>query len=140
MVNQVEKNKAICKVFFDELLNNSNIEAIDQFVASSLTILNPFPGQRTGTDGYKDISEIYKLAFPDLKVSFNDIIGDGDKVVLCFTVEGTHKETFLNVPATGVKVKFEEIFIVKLNDEKIVEHWSLADSLSLLRQMGAVSL
>jgi len=140
MDNQVEKNKAICKVFFDELFNQKNIDAIDQFVDSGVTIQNPFPGQRTGADGYRDISQIYGLAFPDLKISFNHILGDGDKVTCHFTLEGTHKDLFMNVPATGIKVKYDVVYILKFTNEKIVEHWSLVDALSVLQQLGAVSV
>jgi len=140
MDTQVEKNKAICKVFFDELFNQSNIDAVNKFVDKSVNFLNPFPGQRSGIDGYKDISEIYKLAFPDLKISFNDVLGDSNKVIVHFTLEGTHKDLFMNIPASGIKVKYEQVFIIKLKNEKIVAHWSLADSWSLLQQIGAVSI
>ena len=140
MDQQVEKNKAICKVFFDELFNQKNIDAIEKFVASNVNIQNPFPGQRTGADGYRDISQIYGLAFPDLKISFNHILGDADQVTCHFTLEGTHKDLFMNVPATGIKVKYDVVYILKLTNEKITEHWSLIDSLGVLQQIGAVAI
>ena len=140
MDQQVEKNKAICKVFFDELFNQKNIDAIDKFVASNVNIQNPFPGQRTGADGYRDISQIYGLAFPDLKISFNHILGDADQVTCHFTLEGTHKDLFMNVPATGIKVKYDVVHILKLTNEKITEHWSLIDSLGVLQQIGSVAI
>ncbi len=140
MDQQVEKNKAICKVFFDELFNQKNIDAIEKFVASNVNIQNPFPGQRTGADGYRDISQIYGLAFPDLKISFNHILGDADQVTCHFTLEGTHKDLFMNVPATGIKVKYDVVYILKLTNEKITEHWSLTDSLGVLQQIGAVAI
>jgi len=140
MDQQVEKNKAICKVFFDELFNQKNIDAIDKFVASNVNIQNPFPGQRTGADGYRDISQIYGLAFPDLKISFNHILGDADQVTCHFTLEGTHKDLFMNVSATGIKVKYDVVYILKLTNEKITEHWSLTDSLGIFQQIGAVAI
>lgn len=140
MDQQVEKNKAICKVFFDELFNQKNIDAIEKFVASNVNIQNPFPGQRTGADGYRDISQIYGLAFPDLKISFNHILGDADQVTCHFTLEGTHKDLFMNVPATGIKVKYDVVYILKLTNEKITEHWSLTDSLGVLQQIGSVAI
>lgn len=140
MDSQVERNKAICKVFLDELFNQKNIDVIDKFVASNVTIQNPFPGQRTGADGYRDISQIYGLAFPDLKISFNEILGDADKVTCQFTLEGTHKDLFMNIPATGIKVKYDLVYILKFTNEKIVAHWSLIDSLSILQQLGAVAI
>ncbi|MGO4878332.1 ester cyclase [Pedobacter psychrotolerans] len=140
MDNQVEKNKAICKVFLDELFNQKNIDAIDQFVDHHVSIQNPFPGQRTGADGFRDISQIYGLAFPDLKISFNHILGDADQVTCHFTLEGTHKDLFMNIPATGIKVRYDIVYILKFTNEKITAHWSLVDGLSVLQQIGAISL
>lgn len=135
MDNQVEKNKAICKVFFDELLNNANLDAITKFVDSGVKVHKTFPWQREGEKAFYDIVEVFKLGFPDLKIKFDDILGDGDKVMCKFTVTGTHKESFLNIPATGKKIEYEEVNIVRLRDEKIIEHWALADIYSLMQKL-----
>ena len=135
MDNQVEKNKAICKVFFDELLNNANLDAIIKFVDSGVKVHKTFPWQREGEKAFYDTVEVFKLGFPDLKIKFDDILGDGDKVMCKFTVTGTHKESFLNIPATGKKIEYEEVNIVRLRDEKIIEHWAVADIYSLLQKL-----
>lgn len=135
MDNQVEKNKAICKVFFDELFNNANLDAIDQFVDSGVKVHKTFPWQREGAKAFYDTVEVFKLGFPDLKIRFDDVLGDGDKVVAKFTVSGTHKETFLNIPATGKKVEYEEVNIVRFRDEKIIEHWVVADTYNFMKTL-----
>ena len=135
MDNQIEKNKAICKVFFDELFNNGNLDAVDKFVDSGVTVHKPFPWQRSGQKAFYDTVEVFKLGFPDLRIKFDDVLGDGDKVVAKFTVSGTHKETFLNIPSTGKKVEYEEVNIVRFRDEKIVEHWVVADTYSLMQTL-----
>ncbi|WP_316806249.1 ester cyclase [Pedobacter agri] len=135
MDNQVEKNKAICKVFFDELFNQANLDAIDQFVDSGVKVHKTFPWQREGTKAFYDTVEVFKLGFPDLKVKFDDILGDGDKVMCKFTVSGTHKETFLNIAATGKQIEYEEVNIVRFRDEKIIEHWVVADTYSLMKTL-----
>ncbi|RDC54404.1 ester cyclase [Pedobacter chinensis] len=135
MDNQVEKNKAICKVFFDELFNNANLEAIDKFVDSGVTVHHTFPWQRKGAKAFYDTVEIFKIGFPDLKIKFSDILGEDDKVMCKFTVTGTHKEMFMNIPATGKKIEYEEVNIVRLKDEKITEHWVVADTYSLMQKI-----
>lgn len=135
MDNQVEKNKAIAKVFFDELYNNGNLSAIDQFVDSNVTVHNTFPWQREGAKAFYDTVEIFKLAFPDLKIKFDEVVGEGDKVVCAFTASGTHKETFLNIPATNKSVEYAEVNIVKFRDEKIVAHWVVSDTYKLMQKI-----
>jgi len=135
MDNQVEKNKAICKVFFDELFNNANLEAIDKFVDGAVTVHHPFPWQRKGAKAFYDTVEIFKIGFPDLKIKFSDVLGEDDKVMCKFTVTGTHKEMFMNIPATGKKIEYEEVNIVRLKDEKITEHWVVADTYSLMQKI-----
>ena len=135
MDNQVEKNKAICKVFFDELFNQGNVAAIEKFVDSSVKVHKTFPWQREGAKAFYDTIEVFKLGFPDLKIKFDDILGEGDKVMCKFTVNGTHKESFLNIPATGKTVEYEEVNIVRFRDEKIIEHWAVADTYSLMQKL-----
>ncbi|MCX2573630.1 ester cyclase [Pedobacter sandarakinus] len=140
MDTKVEMNKAICKVFFDELLNQDNLAAVDKFVDSGVEIVNPFLGQRSGSDGIRDINEIYRIAFPDLKANCTELIGEGDQVVVKLQLSGTHGDVFMNIPATGKKLSWEHIAIVKLVGEKIVSYWSMIDHLAILQPMGAVAI
>jgi steroid delta-isomerase-like uncharacterized protein len=79
-------------------------------------------------------------AFPDLTIEIDELVGEGDKVVWRITASGTHNGTFQGVPATGKAVKFGAHYTFRFEHGKIVERWSTLDRLSLLVQIGAVSL
>jgi steroid delta-isomerase-like uncharacterized protein len=79
-------------------------------------------------------------AFPDLTIDIDELVGDGDKVVWRITASGTHKGPFQGVPASGKSVQFGAQYTFRFADGKIGERWSTLDRLSLLVQIGAVSL
>ena len=78
-------------------------------------------------------------AFPDFNKSIDDMVAEGDKVVLRYTIEGTHKGTFAGIPATGKHVSIKGNEIYKIEGRKILEWWDFADYLGLMTQLGVVS-
>jgi len=74
-----------------------------------------------------------------MRVAIRDIIAGEDKVVGYFSVEGVHQGELFGMAATGKSVAYEEMVIVRLADGKIVEHWSVADTLRMMRTLGAVT-
>jgi steroid delta-isomerase-like uncharacterized protein len=77
-------------------------------------------------------------AFPDLEISVEDMIGEGDKVTWRIAVRGTHEDEFRGIPATGKEVSFGAQYIFRLRDGKVVERWTNLDRLGVLVQLGAV--
>ncbi|MDL9980168.1 ester cyclase [Microbacterium sp. ASV49] len=77
-------------------------------------------------------------AFPDIHVSIDDMIAEGDRVASRQTVTGTHLGDFQGIRATGRKVVYQEIFIARFVDGLIAELWGVVDMLSLLQQVGAI--
>jgi predicted ester cyclase len=75
-------------------------------------------------------------AFPDLHVTVEDVIAEGDKVVVRNTVAGTHQGEYMGRPPTGVSVMYNEIFIVRFAGGRIAEIWGVADVFSQMRQLG----
>lgn len=80
-------------------------------------------------------TEVYN-AFPDGRHVFVEAIAHKDKVTTCGTFTGTHLDTFQGIPATGKTVSFSVMHIDRVHHSKIVEHWGLSDSLSLVQQLG----
>jgi predicted ester cyclase len=78
-----------------------------------------------------------RSAFPDFKGTIDDIVAEGDKLVLRWTWSGTQKGEFMGVPPTGKSVSFGVIDIFRIAEGKVVEHWGLMDSMSLMQQLGA---
>ncbi len=79
-----------------------------------------------------------RSAFPDFKATIDDILAEDDKVVLRMTWNGTQKGEFLGVPATGKRVSFGVIDIIRIANGKLVEHWGQMDSMSMMQQLGAI--
>ena len=81
---------------------------------------------------------MYRGAFPDLHFTLEDVIGEGDRVVVRWTATGTHKAEVMGVPATGKRVAVTGIEVSRFADGKLAETWVNWDALGLLRQLGAI--
>jgi steroid delta-isomerase-like uncharacterized protein len=94
------------------------------------------PDQPPGREGEKQALATFRSAFPDLRVTTEDLIAEGDKVVLRWTARGTHEGDLPGVPATGKQATLKGIDILRLADGRIVERWAEYDNLGLLQQLG----
>jgi len=81
-------------------------------------------GYRLVVRASKQLSTMFRSAFPDFKVTLDDMIAEGDKVVVRSTWSGTHKGEFMGIPPTGKKVSFGVIDIIRMAGGKAVEHWA----------------
>jgi steroid delta-isomerase-like uncharacterized protein len=77
-------------------------------------------------------------AFPDTKVSIDDMVAEGDKVAYRWTMRCTHKGTFMGIPATGKQIVVKGVEIYKIAGRKIIEAWNFPDTLGMLTQLGAI--
>ena len=85
----------------------------------------------------KSTSEEFS-AFPDLHFTIDDMVAEGDKVAARITMTGTHKGEYMGAPPTNKKIRIKAITIERFAGGKIVEEWGMADTLSLMQQLGAV--
>jgi len=90
--------------------------------------------------GLKSFYGALWAGFPDLKIHIDDLVGEGDKVVWRVTASGTHTGAFQDVAPTGKAVRFGAHYTFRFEKGKIAERWSTLDRLSLLVQIGAMSL
>ena len=81
---------------------------------------------------------MFRSGMPDLRVVIEDMIADGDKVAVRYTLEGTHKGELFGVPPTGQHVSIKSIAIERVSDGKIREHWRVTDSLDMMQQLGVI--
>ena len=131
-------NKSLCRTFFEELHNKQNLEIIDRLVDPNVVSHDPFPNQAEGSKGFRDTMQLFRSAFPDMSAKINDMIAENDKVMTKLTVYGTHLGEFMGIGPTKNKIEYEEVIILRIADGKIVEHWAVADALSLMQQVGAI--
>ena len=120
---------------FYEVLNTGDLALLDRTLAPDWAERPLAPGQAPGRDGYKPIVEFFRAALPDVHFLNEDVLVSGDKVTVRSTVRGTHKGSFLGVPATGRQVTFTTIDIHRIADGLIAESWHIEDFFGLYQQI-----
>jgi steroid delta-isomerase-like uncharacterized protein len=130
-----DENKALARRFFEEVWNQQKPEVIDEIFAP--TVL--FNGRPVARDTLKQMVAGRRAAFPDIHVTVEDQVAEGDKVSTRRTWQATHQGPYRGVPATGKRVTWSQISIVRFVDGKVVEDWAVADELSILEQLGQLA-
>lgn len=130
----LEATKAMVRLICDEVFNQGNLAVAEEVFAANY--VEHFPGLPSGLDGFKHFLTMLRAAFPDLHVTLEDLIGEGDQVVWRWTMHGTHQGELFRLPATGKQATWTEIQIGRFAGGKLVEHWMSFDRLDLLQQLG----
>ena len=134
-----DQNKAIARRIVDESWNKHNPTILDQLFSNDALLHDPQnPTVGKGPQGAKSTMATYLTAFPDMKITIEREIADGDYVVQHLLATGTNTGEFNGMPATGKKTSTTGVITSKIKDGKVVEAWSLFDSLGLLQQLGVV--
>jgi steroid delta-isomerase-like uncharacterized protein len=137
-MNTIETNKVVIGRFIEEVINQNRMDRADDLVVEDFVELDPFPGQRPGREGLKEVLGMMRTAFPDIHWLVEEMVAEGDTVVTRFIWKGTHRSAFLGVPATGRGVTVKGVVIDQLADGKMSKSRLLIDSLGVLRQLGVV--
>jgi predicted ester cyclase len=135
----IEENKKIVWRY-QEIYNSNDLDVLDEVVSEDLLTPKIMPGIPTGIEGAKAAHRIMLAGFPDYQTVIDDLFAEGDKVAARISMSGTNTGSFMGIPATGKHVSFTGIYIARIANGKIVEHWGEEDSVSLLQQLGALSL
>jgi steroid delta-isomerase-like uncharacterized protein len=134
----VEENKASVRRFSEEVFNKKKLAAIEEFYAPNLIDHSLPPGVPGGIEGQRQGIAMFLTAFPDLHLTVEDIIAEGDKIVVRMTFRGTHQGAFVGIPPTGKQVTVTEIAILRIANGKAIEQWNNFDELGLMQQLGAI--
>ncbi len=133
-----ETNKALVRRAIDEIWNQRLREQIEIFLAPSY-LFHVIPTDVAGIEGYNALLDSFLTGIPDLQFQIEDMIAEGDKVVVPITYTGTHLGMLFGIPATGRKIVFTGTCIYRIADGQIVEEWNCADHLGLITQITSVS-
>ena len=132
-----EENKAAFRRIANAF-STGDLSIFDEVMAPQYVEHNPTPGQAPGTEGLKQMATMMRTGFPDIQVTIEDLIAEGDKVVGRVTARGTHRGEFMGTAPTNKAITMEEIHIVRFSQGKMVEHWGVEDALGLMQQLGLV--
>ena len=134
----IEENKKIVQRY-QEIYNSNDLDSLGEVVSEDLLTPKIMPGIPTGIEGAKAAHRIMLTGFPDYQTIIDDLVAEGDKVAARITMSGTNTGSFMGIPATGKHVSFTGIYIARIVNGKIVEHWGEEDGVSLLQQLGVLS-
>jgi len=134
----VENNKAIARRFI-QVWGDGNLDVIDELAAPALVVRYPIiPQVIQGSREFRHVIAGFRSAFPDSVLRVEEEIAEGEKVVVRWTFSGTHKGSFLGIPATGERVTWTGITIYRIVDGRVAEEWGEEDFVGFLRQVGLV--
>ena len=128
----IEENKALTRRFYEEVFNNKHMAGVDAFVAPNV-IDHGSPG---GIESVKQTLTMLLTAVPDLHLTIEGIIAEGDRVAVHWTMSGTHLGASLGMPPTGKQFTMPGITLLRLEGGKVIEAWIVQDQLSMLQQLG----
>ena len=131
----IEENKQIVRRYQD-IYNSNNLDQLSEVVAIDVLTPKMMPDMPSGLEGAKAVHEKTLLGMPDFHTEIKDLVAEGDKVVARVLMTGTHTGNFYGIPATGKRVEFTGVYIARIENGKIVEHWGEEDSYGLLLQLG----
>jgi len=133
-----DANKALARRVIEEVVNKGNFGALDRIVASDYTYHEPTLGEVRGRDGYKALVTMYRNAFPDVVLTIDEQIAEGDTVVTRWTGRGTHQGELMGVAPTGKRVTVQGIIVSRFIGGKLVEDIEHYDVYGMMRQLGVV--
>jgi predicted ester cyclase len=137
---QLAANKAAFQRFFDEVAMGGNLALIDELCSVNFVEHEEMPGMTPGRAGVHEFFSMIRAAFPDLHVTVDHMLAEGDKVVAAVRWSGTHQGEFMGVPASGNQVSFTSWEMVRMVDGRAVEHWGLTDGMAMMMGMGAIPM
>ncbi len=133
-----DANKATLRRFLDEAFGKGNLAAVDDLIADMFVDHSPPPDISGDKAGMKQTVKLFRSAFPDLRLTIEDMIAEGDKVAVRVVTRGTHKGELMGIAPTGRSVTINEQHIVRFANGKITEHWGVEDNLGMMQQLGVV--
>jgi steroid delta-isomerase-like uncharacterized protein len=136
MSEQTERNQEVVRRW-QEAYNTGNLDVVQELVAPDWVSNNWPEGLEQNLENLKALNEMLLGAFPDVQLTTEALVAEGDLVAQRWTWRGTHKGDFPGLPASGHVVEQGGMSMFRVVDGKIVQHWGYQDSLGSLHQMGA---
>ena len=138
---ELEDNRALVSRIADEVWNRGELEAIDEIMAASARYHGPHMPNGVGDrESWKQAIRMYRGAFPDSHVTFEELIASGDTVVGRWSATGTHTGHLPGVEPTGKPIAIGGITIYRIAGAKIIEAWEQLDMLGMWQQIGLVDV
>jgi steroid delta-isomerase-like uncharacterized protein len=134
-----EHNKAIVRRLFAELWNNGKLSVADEiFTPNYEHHDSSTPDFGRGPDSEKKRATLYRTAFPDLHLTIEDVIAEGETVMTRWSCRGTHKGDLNGIAPTGKQITLYGVTVARISNGKMAEGFVSWDALGLMQQLGVV--
>ncbi len=133
-----QQNKTLARRWFDDLFSRGDLDAANEILSADFIDHLPREEER-GLEELKHYATMYRSAFPDIRDTVEEVVAEGDKVVVRWTSRGTHQGEFMGVAPTGRQVTFTGMRLFRIAENKIVESWVNIDERGLQEQLGIAS-
>jgi steroid delta-isomerase-like uncharacterized protein len=130
----LEANKALVRRY-QEAYNTNTLDALDDILAPDIATPSMLPGFPSGVEGIKQVHRMTLAAWPDVQGTIEDMIAEGDKVVVRLTLSGTAVNPGFGLPGTGNRFRVSAMYIVRIANGRIIEHIGLEDVMALMQQI-----
>jgi predicted ester cyclase len=133
-----EQQKTAAQNFVEKGLNQKELSAFDTYFSRDLIDHALPPGLPSGLEGRKMFGSALLAAFPDLHIHVEDLVTDGEKLVIRYSIHGTHDGDLLGIPPTAKQVSIGGIAIDRFENGQSIEHWEFYDQMSMMQQLGVI--
>ena len=135
-----EENKAIARRALEEVWSGQgDLDAADELFASNFVGHDPAsPEDISGPEGVKELASMFRNAFPDVQLSVEEQVAEGDMVVTRWIASGTHQGEMMGIAPTGKRVRVAGTSVERVVEGKIEETWDNYDALGMMQQIGAI--
>jgi steroid delta-isomerase-like uncharacterized protein len=133
-----EENKAIVRRMTEEFYNQGNVESAECFFAATYVHHDPASPHVRDRDGLKQVLRAFLAGCPDLHITSDQLLAEGDTVTKRWTYHATHTGDLAGLPPSGKRITMSGLELFRLSDGKIVECWLGYDNLSLMQQLGVI--
>ena len=132
-----EQNKQSIKRLFNEGMNQQNFSVVEE-VIDDIYVNHGFPDAKPGVEGLKEVIQKFTSSFPDMQITQEEVIAEGEIVATRGKWNGTHTGDFMGMPPTGKQVEVTYADFWKFKNGKAVENWVQMDIVGLMHQLGAM--
>jgi len=133
-----EKNKALVKDYIEKVINTGDVSMIVQYISSDYTEVYKNKKYLLGINGAKEHIVGVRKTYPDLELTINHQIAEGEWVVTCYIMKGTHSGKWIGINPTGKKIEISGVNVDKIVNNRIVEHDGAANLFEGLLEIGAI--
>ena len=133
---QIDQMKQVGRTIIEEGLSKGNVDVLDRTHTEKCVWHGPGGQEIRGRDAVKEMVRGYVTAFPDMRMTIEHMVGEGDLLAVHWRVVGTHDGPLGDVPATGKKVDLRGHIIARFERGRVAEEFEVFDELAMLRQLG----